>query len=168
MRNWTDKAIKQHVEDIIEESYLQSLQESEILEYLRGFVYSCETVLNDTVSIHGDVRLTKVKLTLLKAYLLLQENATSAFIRKSGSEQTTSRVDYLALQVVQLKSTIMSLLDTMNPAVAQAVFVENQARRTSGIKLQTKQKHHKTILVVTGYAVLLSFSLAVLAVSLLF
>jgi len=167
MENWTDKAIKRHVEDVIEETYLLSLTETEILDYLRSFVHSCETVLNNNLSIHGDVRLTKVKLTLLKAYLLLQENFSTTISRPNGEEKPVSRVEYLAPQVVQLKSAIIHLLDTMNPAVSHAVNEENRHRRESSFSTRENKKNRESFFIVAGYAILLCVSLAVLCVSIL-
>jgi len=58
--------IKDQVEELIEESYLLSLSETEIRNYLRNFLNACETILKENISIHDDIKIIGVKIALLK------------------------------------------------------------------------------------------------------
>lgn len=162
MENWTDKAIKRRVEEVIEESYLLSLSEQDIRNYLRAFVHSCETVLNGNVSVHGDIRLTRVKISLLKSYLLMHESASYALARKGGIEPERDRVEYLVHNVIRIKKTIIRLLDTINPALSQKVCEENLKRTEAEAHRSLKSIRLRNLFIDTGYYLLLAMVIAVL------
>jgi hypothetical protein len=162
MENWTDKAIKRRIDEVIEESYLLSLSEQNIRNYLRTFVHSCETVLNGNVSIHGDIRLTRVKISLLKSYLLMHESASYALARKGGAEPERDRIEYLVHNVIRIKKTIIRLLDTINPALSQKVWEENLKRTEAEAHRSLKSIRLKNLFIDAGYYLLLAMVIAVL------
>lgn len=71
MEQWTDKAIKQYIEDLIEESYILSLSDHEMREYFRDFIDACDHILRTYISIHNDLKTIRIKMALLKARLLI-------------------------------------------------------------------------------------------------
>ena len=103
MEQWEDKAIKQNIEDLIEESYLFLLTEQEIRNYLRSFIKSCETVLHENISVNGDTRATRVKIALIRAYLLMNESDLPNANDYTSGNISTKRIEYLAQQVIQIK-----------------------------------------------------------------
>jgi len=123
MKNWTDQAIKQQVEELIEESYLLSLSEHEIRIYIRNFVQTCESVLDERVDIHGDIKIIKVKITLLRVRLLLEENILPVFtFNEPVDKKQISSHDYLVQQVICTKNSILRLLESIHPKLAQNVL----------------------------------------------
>ena len=125
--------IKHQIEELIEESYLLSLSEAEIRNYLRNFLNACETILKENISIQGDIRIIGVKIALLKVQLLLREWAQHGVkvpTVKSESEdkKAKSNVELLAQQVVDIKRLILNLFDSINPKLKDAVVEEEKNR----------------------------------------
>ena len=162
MENWTDKAIKQHIEELIEETYLQSLTEPEIRNYLRDFVKSCEAVLNENISIHGDIRITRLKIALLRSYLFINEKKSPDEKNKTAKIDVKSRKEFLAQHVVHIKNTIVKLLDMINPDITRVVFDEHKKRQEESRRLCRRKAAYSNIIIPIGYYALLFFTIIVL------
>ncbi len=166
MEHWTDKAIKQHVEELIEESYLLTLDECEVREYLRTFVKSCEDLLRDNISIHGDIRLTKVKIALLKSYLIINRSQTSSARRyrdssvKEEGDDAAGRL--LARHVLQIKRSVLRLLESIDPSLVVKVLEEQHRLLDSQNRQTRRNAARRTVLVEIGYFALLFLAFGVL------
>jgi len=140
MKNWTDQAIKQQVEELIEESCLLSLSEHEIRIYIKNFVQTCESVLDERVDVHGDIKIIKVKIALLRVRILLDENILPEFnFNEPVDKNQMSSHDYLVQQVMCTKNLILRLLESVNPKLAQNVLEEFNRRNLEN-RLQKKQR----------------------------
>ena len=167
MENWTDKAIKQHIEELIEETYLQSLTEPEIRNYLWNFVKSCEAVLDENISIHGDIRITRLKIALLRSYLFINEKK-SPKNNEAAKIDVKSRKEYLAQHVVHIKSTIIKLLDMINPDITGVVFEEHKKRQEESRRQRRRKAAYSNLIIPIGYYVLLFFAIIVLWIVVLY
>ena len=162
MENWTDKAIRQHIEELIEESYLMSLTEQEIRDYLRNFVKACEAILNENISAHGDIRLTKVKVTLLKSHLLFTGDTKPPDETVGADGSIPDRISFLAQHVIQIKSTVVRLLDMINPAITRAVLDEHRMRMERIAQTRKTGRRVRNLYIKTGYYILLLIDIILL------
>ena len=167
MERWTDKAIKQHIEELIEESYLMSLEEPEIRSYLRNFIQSCEYVLKTKANVHHDSRITKVKIALLRSYLLIN-NGKSKTRTDNIDEDNSSRIKFLSRHVIQIKTTIMRLLDMANPELSCAVYEEFKRRNNLALEVPKNNQFTGNIYVEIGYYVLLVLAVMLLPIVILY
>lgn len=165
MKNWTDKAIKQQVEELIEESYLLSIPEPEIRIYLKNFVRTCESILDERVDVHGEIKIIKVKITLLRVRLLLDENILPVFnFNEPVEKKQISSHDNLLRQVMCAKNSILRLLESINPKLSQNVLEEFH-RRNLGNRLQKKQLPFlKKNAITIGFYLLFFLTLALVSV----
>jgi len=161
MEKWTDKSIKRYIDELIEASYLLTLTEPEIKDYLRNFVKSCEDVLDTYAGSQNDLRLTKVKITLLRSYLVLHSRRAGARSRENGAGNP-SRIEFLAKHVVQIKNTIMKLMDIINPKLSEAVLAEFRRRNHPGARSGDGDVSRKRLLAEAGYLVLLLLAVILL------
>ena len=169
--------IKDHVEELIEESYLLSLSETEIRNYLRNFLESCEYVLSQMVGIHEDVKVVSIKVALLKVKLLLSEwshYSVKARDVKTGkdSEKSKKNTTMLVRQVMDIKILIYNLLDRVNPKLKDAVAAETENRKKNGTSVVPVSKRHNILdrknLIDAGYGILMLVTLFILAVFIYF
>ena len=164
MERWTDKAIRQQIEELIEESYLQSLTEPEIRNYLRNFIVSCETVLRENIGLRGDISITRVKIALLRSRLLIDGSVLSAEDKVSTGADNSKHHGFLARRVVNIKRVIVTLLDGIEPTLSLAV-VEEHRKRQEEFKRQFQRKAViRGLLITAGYYLLLLLALTVLYV----
>ena len=119
MDNWTDNLIRQHVEELIKESYLLSLSEDELQLHLRGFIKACESVIRENVSLRGDIRVTKIKVALLRAYLLLSGNRDHVPVSPDVDRRSSS--GHMARQVLNIKQSVLTLLGAISPRLVTEV-----------------------------------------------
>ena len=165
--------IKHQIEELIEESYLLSLSEAEIRNYLRNFLNACETILKENISIHGDIRIIGVKLALLKVRLLLREWAqygvkVPSVKYESGDKKAKSNVELLAKQVMDIKRLILNLLDSIHPKLKEAVVEEEKNRNSlSNKSLKRSSTLNKNVISI-GYYLLLLVTIFVLVVFLFY
>ncbi|MFC1692217.1 hypothetical protein ACFL1R_01780 [Candidatus Latescibacterota bacterium] len=177
MGNWTDNVIKQHIEDLIEESYLSTLSEPEIKKHFSNFVKSCENVLQENVSVHGDIRIIRLKIALLGVHLflfrlsadlrfaslhgkihMLAPNESVEGETKSNPESLFKALrspSCLAQHVIQTKRSILKLLDEINPKLTETVLEAHKKRNTIPGQHDKKSITLKEILIESGYYVLL-------------
>lgn|GEM_PF-6409356 len=166
--------IKDQVEELIEESYLLSLSETEIRNYLRNFLESCEHVLSQMVGIHEDVKVVGVKIALLKVKLLLSEwshYSVEARDVQTGEDPEISENNIVQLvrQVMDIKILITNLLDRVNPKLKDAVSAEYENRKqngASGIQHLKRQDiiFNRKNLIGAGYGILMLITILILAV----
>ena len=165
--------IKHQVEELIEESYLLSLSETEIRNYLRNFLDACETILKENISIQGDIRIIGVKIALLKVRLLLREWAQHSVkvptVKSEGEDKKAkSNVELLAQQVVDIKRLILNLLGSINPKLKDAVVEEEKNRNSlSNKSLQRFSTLSKNVTSI-GYYLLLLVTIFILVVFLFY
>jgi len=161
MEKWTDKSIKRYIDELIEESYLLTLTEPEIKDYLRNFVKSCEDVLDAYAGSRNDLRLTKVKIALLRSYLVLHGRRARTRSRENDADNP-SRIEFLAKHVVQIKNTIIKLMDIINPKLSEAVLAEFRRRNRPGARPGDEDVSRKRLLREIGYFVLLFLAVILL------
>ena len=156
MEQWTDKAIKQHIEDLIEESYLLSLSDIEMREYFRDFIDACDHVLRTTISINDDLKTVRIRMALLKARLLVDQNSVIVVQREGKEGRAGTDHDLFARQIITTKRAILRFFELLDHTVAQAVLDETTRRKT----LKEKESHRKRTLenglVTVGYYLLLA------------
>ncbi|MCD6307747.1 MAG: hypothetical protein J7M24_01985 [Candidatus Latescibacteria bacterium] len=147
---------------MIEESYLLTLSEPEIRNYLRTFVKSCEDILRDTLGVQSDVRLTKVKIALLKSYLIINRSPEPLKTGGStGGDQKTQK-ELLVSHIVQIKRSIVRLFESIHPGLTDTILEEQQRRLDSHSRQSIKHAARRTALVEIGYFALLLLTLGVL------
>jgi len=114
---------KEQIDDLIEESYLLSLAEQDIRSHLKLFVDACDIVLNQRLGIHGDPRIYKLKIELLRARIFLEKKTVQVPVssRKNGE---TDRRRVIVTSVMQTKRLIRRLLKTISPSLLDAVNEE--------------------------------------------
>jgi hypothetical protein len=156
MEKWTDKRIKQQVEDVIEESYLLGLSNSEIQLNLRNFVETCENVLRESVQEGRDLKVTEIRIAILRAYLLLSlDSYPLKKHREDVSASVKSPHNLLVEQVVATKSLILRLIEEYDSELAEAIHVGNLEKGAQIKKRQIRKTRLLSFLVQSGYFVLL-------------
>ncbi len=101
-----------------------SLAEREMRAYLRDFIRSCEQVLREHGGIRGDMRATKVKVALLRAYLLV--NGDTEAMKPADPGQR----DHLLRQVLTVRKSVLALLEMIEPRMPEAVVLGMRLGRT--------------------------------------
>lgn len=155
--------IKQEIDDIIEESYLLSLPEAEIRNYLRHFLEACDTVLHRNISAWDDTRLIGVKITLLKVRLLLRDGsvpATHSVMEGDCESGEQCSVDSLAEQVFTIRHLILNLLASINSNLTKEVLEEEKRRKLD--EKGNKNKHYFTKKAAFFFLFLLTAALLIL------
>ena len=169
MEKWTDNVIRQHIEELIEESYLRSLSEEELKRHLRGFIKACESVIRENITLRGDIRVTKIKVALLRAYLLL--TGTRDHVPASPDSDVRGSTDHLARQVLTIKRSVLSLLGMISPRLVSDVLDRTKPADPEWIPEEGEaeiipERRFSRVLPVVGFygfaaAVLLMVALAV-------
>ncbi|MFC1538287.1 hypothetical protein ACFL6H_02595 [Candidatus Latescibacterota bacterium] len=162
--------IKDQIEELIEESYLLSLSETEIRNYLRNFLESCETVMSQHIAIHEDMKVIGVKVSLLKAKLLLREWSHNGVKLPAANldndiDSAKSNIKPLVKQVMDIKMLFFNLFDRVNPKLKEAVIEEARNRK----HYNTMPKKQLNIfvrknLIFAGYIILLMITMFILVV----
>lgn len=160
MKRWTDKAIKQNVEDIIEESYILSLSDDEIREYFRDFIDACDHVLRTNISLNDDLKVIRVKMALLKARLLVEQNTVLVTSKNSVEKNEASNHKILAGQILKTKKAIISFLGFLNPGAVIAVLEETGKRKKLRKRKKTRNTLLNKILLTVCYYLLLTGAVA--------
>ena len=158
MEQWTDKAIKQHVEELIEESFILTLSDDEMKEYFRDFIDVCDFILHSNISIHNDLKILRIKTALLKARLFVDQNVLYSTRRgvSNATDESDSRRRMFALQIIKNKRAIMRFLELFDSQVAFDVIEESLKRQQSKRRdFVRRTKLHKIVL-TTGYYLLLT------------
>lgn len=147
--------IKEHVEELIEESYLLCLSDKEIRDYFREFLDVCDFTLRSNLSIHDSSRITNVKIALLKARLFISENPVHVTKHDHDEETERSCHEILAKQIVIAKRSIIRILAGINPSLVNETL--------DAFTLKTTQKNRNTVrhitfndvIIASGYYLLL-------------
>jgi len=156
MGKWTDKRIKQQVEEVIEESYLLSLGNSDIQQNLRTFIDICENVLRDSAQEGRDMKVTEIRIAILKAYLLLSLDTYPLKKHQNGAAASDkSSHNLLAEQVVATKNLILRLIDEYDSKLAEAVLEGNLEKGALVRKCRIRKARFLSFLVQSGYIALL-------------
>ncbi|MCE5251532.1 hypothetical protein LLG96_15085 [bacterium] len=155
MKRWTDKAIKQQIDELIEESYFLSLSDDEIRAFFRDFLDACEFVLRTNVSIHGDLRITKIKIALLKAGLITSESLVPILKTGRANDNTRPYHDIFVEQVLIAKRAITGLFEMLNPQAAELVLADVKKRTSRRIKRNNRKRTLVSVIVNVGFYVLL-------------
>ena len=124
MNKWTDKHIKKHIEEIIEESYILSLSPVDLGKYLHDFIQSCETVLRRGAFFLNDVKITRLKIALLRAHLLEYDIGVVAETAKKAVNAPGDADNSLHEKTIRLKRIIMVLLEDVDHNLAMQVIIE--------------------------------------------
>jgi hypothetical protein len=136
MDKWNDHIIKQQIDEVITESYLLCLTEREVREYLKNFLDSCDSVLREKAGAAKDIRLTGIKVALLKGYFLLSGDSrpvpNPAHNLHNKAADTKSDRELFTEQVVSVRSSILRLLDDYNPKITTAVL--HNSRKRDGLR----------------------------------
>jgi len=162
MDNWTDKTIQRYIDDLIEESYLLSLTDKEVRNNLINFVAACETTIRSNLSLLGDIRITKVKIALLRTHLFLSETRSSLHFSSNKRSSDSPVSALLSRHAAHTKCSIMRLLTDISPDIALTVndeFVQRLQLEKSDMR---KALRRENILRRSGYYLLLIFTLLVL------
>ena len=62
------------MDELIELSYLLTLRDCDIKNYLASYISTCESVISRNVSMHGDMRAIKIKVAVLRAKAMIEED----------------------------------------------------------------------------------------------
>ncbi|MHB9027147.1 MAG: hypothetical protein ACYC9O_00110 [Candidatus Latescibacterota bacterium] len=154
MEKSNENIIRQHIDEVITESYLRCLTEREVREYLKNFLDSCDCVLRDKAGEAKDVRLTGIKVALLKGYFLLSGDSrpvpNPAHNLHNKTSETKSDRELFAEQVVSVQSSILKLLNDYNPRITTAVL--HNSRKKRGLRRYLLPgTRGRSILVQAGY-----------------
>ena len=135
--------IEQEIDEVIEESYLLSLPDTEVRQYLHHFLEACDNVLRRNISIWNDTRIIGVKITLLKIRLLLRDGSvplTNLSQNTDGADKTRHSVDSLVEQVITTKHLIVNLLNAISPKLAEDILDEEKRLKLTESK--DRKRHH--------------------------
>jgi hypothetical protein len=154
MNRWSDKVIKQHVEELIEESYILSLTDDEMRRYFRNFIEACDHVLRSKVSIHDDLKIVRIKMALLKARLLIDNNAVCVMKQNISEIEALSRHKLFAQQIISTKRAIIKFFENFDPHIAHTVLEEAMTRKNQKKKDMVRRKSISSFIVAAGYYVL--------------
>ncbi len=161
MKKWTDVAIQKSIDELIEESYLMTLTEEGIREHLRYFIMACELFIKDKLDSRNDIRLTKVKITLLRSYLYLNRKIGVVDPKGRAAASESRNLDMFAQNVIRIKSTTIRLLDTIDKSLVPSILeIEKTLREKKDYT--EKPKLAKRLLSESFYFLLLFFVLSLL------
>lgn len=155
MEKWTDKAIREHIEELIEESYLLCLSNQEIREYFSEFLDVCDRALRTNLSIQGNTKIARIKIALLRARLYVTENPVRIMKRNNYREGEKSHHEILAKQIVVAKRAITRLLEGINPRIACEALNEIEKRNVQRKKISRRRTKIISVLIKAGYFLLL-------------
>lgn len=119
--------MRREIEELIEESYLLSLSEPEIRQYLSIFLDSCETVIQRQIGLYENTRMLKVKITMMRVRLQLRERkvpVSCAELPGRSRQMSRPSIELLASQVVRTKRKILDLLNEVHPRLDEEVIRE--------------------------------------------
>ena len=156
------QTFQQHIDELIEESYLLTLTGQELRMYLRIFLDSCDLLLRERLSMHSDVRVIGLKITILRARLLLDEKVALAARLESRGVENKTTVEFLAEQILSTKRIVFTILNEINPKLSGAVLDESRKRRNS---LKQQSVMHSTVvngIIGTGFYLLLVVTVVLL------
>lgn len=160
MEKWNEKVIKQHIEELITESYLLCLSEKEIRNYLKSFLDSCEAVLQEGAAEQRDLKLAGVRVAILKGYFLLSADTLSvpnpARNAHGKSSEFKSNRELFAEQVVGVRSLIIRLLTDYDPKIARTVLADAERKSMAAVRYTSKRRRMQSILIHAGYLALLA------------
>jgi hypothetical protein len=166
MEKWNDKVVKQHIEELITESYLLCLNEKEIRKYLKCFLDSCETVLQDGAVEQRDLKLAGIRVAILKGYFLLSADSLSvpnpARNAHGKSSESKSNLELFAEQVVGVRSLILRLLTDYDQKVAQAVLADADRKNTAAVRCAPGRRLLYTAFLHSGYFALLAATICMI------
>lgn len=159
MKKWTDNLIRKHIEELIEESYILSLAPEDLGKYLHDLIQASETILRRGPHLSGDVKVTRLKIALLRARLL--ENEIMAAVAREGSPGHAPDAT-LQEKTVRTKRIIMMLLKDIGSHVAEQVIREMKRRAEHEAGQSHRTERLKSVAVVAGYYGLLAMTLILL------
>ena len=166
MKNWTDKLIKKHVEDLIEETFVLSFPKPELRNYLSNFIGACETILHENISIHDNTKITRLKIALLKANILIDEpsqpDVRTGLINQIPTDSGQLTNQFFAEQVVNFKRTTLKILAQINPKLPNSVLEENKRLNEYDRRRRERAAAARNIVISGGYYVLFFFALFLL------
>ena len=158
MDTWNEKTVKRQIDEIIIESYLLCLSESEVRSYLRHFLDTCETVIEASDGGSRDLRFATVRIAMLKAYLLLSADSltVAGHVKRNSADGGDYSADLRRFveQVVSARSLIFRLLDGYDPHLSKAVRedCEHKSMRIRGHA--RKRVSSRVIMALAGTMVL--------------
>jgi hypothetical protein len=166
MEKWNDKVVKQHIEELITESYLLCLSEKEIRTYLKSFPDSCEAVLKDGAAEPRDLKRAGIRVAVLKGYFLLSADSLSvpnpARNAHGKSSESKSNLELFAEQVVGVRSLILRLLTDFDPKVAQAVLADAERKNSATMCRRPGRRRLRSAFLQTGYLALLAATICMI------
>lgn len=126
MEKLNNSAIRRQIDEVIMESYLRCLSDREMREYFGRFLDSCDCVIREKAGGSADIRLTGIKVALLRGYLLLNGGERPAprhalMLSPRTSGRDISRERFLE-QIVAARSAILRLLEEYNPRICRNVL----------------------------------------------
>jgi len=160
MKRWTNKAIKQHIEELIEESYFLALPDDEVRAYFKDFLDVCEQVLRTNISIHGDLRIFKIKIALLRAQLFVSENIMPGQRSVNGQERIKTSHEFFVEQVLIARRSITKLFELLDPQAVQIIFDETEKIAVRRRKFAQRKEILVSIVLKAGYYLLLAGAIA--------
>ena len=166
MEKWNDKVAKQHIEELITESYLLCLSEKGMRKYLKSFLDSCEAVLRDDAVEQHTLKMAGIRVAILKGYFLLSADSLSvphpARNAHGKSSESKSNLELFAEQVVGVRSLIIRLLEDYDPKVAQTVLSDAERKNTAEGRRAPGRRLLNTALLHTGYFALLAATICLI------
>jgi hypothetical protein len=166
MEKWNEKVIKQHIEEVITESYLLCLSEKEIRSYLKSFLDSCEAVLKESSIEPNDLKLAGIRVAILKGFFLL--SADSLSVPKptrnahGKSSETKTNHELLVEQVVGVRSLILRLLMEYDSKIARAVLADAKRKNRALVRRYPGKNRFYTVLLHAGYLALLAATICMI------
>lgn len=158
MEKWTDKKIKQNVEELIEESYLLGLCDTEIQQYFQDFIETCESALHTIDQKGRDLKVIEIRMALLKANLLLGKNSFSIIKKQSDASDSDksdkSAHDLFAEQVVATKNLILRRIEEYDSKLVETILEKNREKAVLYRKNQKRITRLLFLLTQLGYLVL--------------
>ncbi|MFC1607888.1 hypothetical protein ACFL47_07945 [Candidatus Latescibacterota bacterium] len=160
MEQWSDRAIKKHIEVLIEESYILSLPETEMREYFRDFIEACDHVLNTNISLHDNLKIVKIKMALLKARLLIDQGAVLVTKPGDSGEKSGAHLETVAHQIVNTKRALINFFELLDPRSGEIILHEAEEKKQVRMKARARRVRYSRFAASTGYYLLLVGAIA--------
>ena len=162
MKNWTDKHIKKHIEELIEESYILSLTPVDLEKYIHDFIQSSEAVLRRNAFLLNEVKITRLKIALLRAHLLEYDIGAVSGSGKKAVNAHGETDTSIHEKTIRLKRIIMVLLEDVDHNLAMQVIQESKKRAELASGDSKRLQKLKSIAIGLGFYGLIGMALILL------
>jgi len=157
MEKWSEKNIKNQIDQLIEESFIISLNDIELKKHLENFISSCELVFFEIkADIENEQMFGKIKSSFDQIRSIINNECIFYDSDDDISKRTRSLISE---QIVQYKLSIYNFLNEINPELSEKII---RKLKSSGINLKEDRNLRLTKLISTVCYLVLLFNIGIL------